>query len=272
MVEDDNRTAYAKWEANRGTEPMKDDRSRDYVYGESIENLRGELRNEAVVRDLGVDTKTYAWVDVWLQDQAAREEIKTLRERINDTRALPRSRDEVRALLDEALGQFKEQRLSILRNDLLNVQRNEGQPMLSFCGGTMIIPPWLRAFVMQGLSKKEIDSLISDLDEGVSREQKGKLIAKDEKRIKELENLIEKELSPRERWIHNEKGKPLGYPRGCRWFKFVDIWKKVAGQYTGPVDIKGQDCPPGSPDYIAYKKLELGKALKRGRLYMPRKK
>jgi len=80
------------------------------------------------------------------------------------------------------------------------------------------------------------------------------------RRIEELKNKIDTELSPRERWYHRDNGFPEPYPMGCRWTKYVDTWKQIARRFNAPVNINGCVCSP--EETAAYTALEIGSEMK----------
>lgn len=228
-----------------------------------LNDLRSELGSEAVVRGFGDDVVSYAWVETFVKDRVAREEIKKLQARIAEIQKLPIDKDELKNVFRARLLQNKIERLDFLRNHIEQMQRHETSA-LSFQGG-LASAPWVRLFLDYNLTEVDIDSLFIGLEQGVTQGEKDKKIAEVKQEIAKLEEKIEKKLSPRERWFYSSDGERIPYPKGDRWGHLVRIWEEVASRHSEPVDFEGHKLSTHA-EKTAYALLRFGEVPKRAPL------
>lgn len=185
-----------------------------------------------------VDTKDYSWVPSYLRDKEIRREIKELHGKIPQIQAAPIHKAELKVMIKETLSKIKEVSMTQIQNLLIDAQNRKvgSADLLSILGSKITYP-----FVLL-LSEIEIDALFSRLDEGTKQSEIDKSVQQTQNRIKELNERIEKELSPQYRWFHFDSGFPEPYPDGCRWTLFVRDWEKVVSRFEGVANIEG--IPP----------------------------
>jgi hypothetical protein len=125
--------------------------------------------------------------------------------------------------------------------------------------------------LLMDFSEAEIDEIFSQIPDGVRQEEIEASAKAIGKKIANLEEKIRLELSPQNRWLHNQEGNPFPYPVGCRWTIFVEDWKKVLSRYNGKANIDG--CAITSPEEgAAYHALELDQVRRLTPLREPRKR
>lgn len=239
------------------------------ISSQKLSSLQGDLRPDLNIHNLGVDTTTYDWVKLFVKDRECREGIRQLQGQIAEIQNLPIDKDELKAALKENLAAFRSRRLAFLRGNIAQAQHHiriggiEGRVFgpdnayHSFGAPVNWIP-----FLDFNLTEAEIDSIFEGLEQGVTRKEKDKQIAAVRQKIAECEGMIEKKLSPKERWFFGPDGERIIYPRGCRWTNFVSAWEEVASRYIGPVDIDGYKLKTAE-EHAAYGLLKLGEIEKR---------
>jgi len=207
-----------------------------------------------------IDVDKYSWVGNYARDRKTRKEIKSLKEKITATQQSLIDRDELRVMFEAGVKQTRETFLKLLKTNLARAQSHESGVMTAFYEYGNI-PTELPLLALSLVSGEEIADAIASLPEGVKREKVGKDIEALKGEITKLSNVIEKELSPKDRWFYDDRGNPLPYPAGCRWSKFVEGWKKVVARFDGKVDIEG--CALKTEDeFAAFHMLELDRVPK----------
>ena len=183
--------------------------------------------------------RTYAWVKDYVYDQKIREEIKRLQEKIVETGALPIHKDELESRFKARVEEINTFRIQQLKDHLASVQKREDPLFTELIldnkkiNGTRMLP-----FFMN-FSPTQIETIFSELPDGVSQKDIEKSVSELQKKILKLEDVLSKELSPQKRWYYRDDGVPVPYPQGCRWTAFVEVWKKVLSRFEGRVDIEG---------------------------------
>jgi hypothetical protein len=188
-----------------------------------------------------LDMKDFSWLPLWKRDQELRAKIEKHQKEIAKIKKLPFSREEIKQRFEMVRKIFRERRLEIIQIEAQHVQDPQAANEWTYADtpfwkGNAISPQdsapltslmsCFCIFEIPGVWK-EIESVIARLPEGASVEQKKKMIEKEEAKIDECEREINEKLSPTERWIHNSKGLPRPYPRGCRWTRYVEILKVI---------------------------------------------
>jgi len=207
-----------------------------------------------------LDAVNYFWVKEYVRDQKIRKEIESLREKIAATQQSLIDRDELRAMFEAAVKQTRRNFLEILKNNLSRAQKHE----CGVIGGLHeygVISSELPLMAVTLVSSKEVADIIAGLPIGVKRKKLEEDIEALKGETTKLYDVIEKELSPKDRWFYNDRGNPFPYPNGCRWTKFVEGWKKVVARFDGKVDIEG--CALVTEDeFAAFHMLELDRVPK----------
>jgi len=225
--------------------------------------IQQDLQQFIRITDFGVDTVSFSWVKDYLKDLHCRDEIKVLQGQIQATEKLPIAREELEAAFLANLEAFKISRSNILREHLKNAQKHRVDLLSPANGFATIGNAWPNFLTyLDDLTDQEIESLFSCLEDGYTLKEKGDKISALEARIRELNNTIETELSPHERWFYMPSGSPIRYPEGCRWTRFVKTWKEVASRHFEPVDIEGYKITKGA-EWEAYNLLSLEKVYKK---------
>jgi hypothetical protein len=239
------------------------------IYSQKTGQLKDALRPSFTLYNLNVDMVTYDWVKPFVKDREARAEIRRLQGQIGEIQMLPIDKDELRATLQRNLAAFRPRRIAVLRGNIEQAQyhiRLSGREATVFgphnAYSTFGGPPGWVPFLDFELTDQEIDAIFKGLEQGVSRKEMDKRIAAIQKKIAELEKMIEKELSPKERWFYYPDGEPLPYPRGCQWVAFVEMWEEVAARYSEPVNVEGYKLKTAE-ERAAYGLLKLGEIEKR---------
>lgn len=188
-----------------------------------------------IKKHYGVDTTNYDWVESYLRDKEIRRKIKDLQEKIPQIQAAPIHKAELKVIFKENLVKIKEALMTQIQDLLIAAQNRKvgDADLLSILGSKITYP-----FILL-LSEVEIDALFSRLGEGTKQSEIDKSVQQTQKQIKELNEKIERELSPQDRWFHFDSGHPEPYPGGCRWTLFVKDWEKVVSRFEGGVDIEG---------------------------------
>ncbi len=207
----------------------------DKIASEVIGNSGGAY----VSRLFRLDDVNYSWVKDYKRDQKIRAEIEDLRKNILDTAKLPIHKDELKARFESLVKQVNDFRIKQITELLSRFQKREAGAYSEYAiGGIKILDaPYLPYFMK--FSPSDIEAIFSKLSEGVRQMEIDKTIEKYQKQIKELEAVIAQELSPQSRWLYQDNGKPIPYPRGCRWHAFAEVWKKVQARFDGQVNING---------------------------------
>lgn len=185
-----------------------------------------------------LDVVNYSWVKDYVRDQRTRREIDQLGKNIAEAQKSLIDKNELRAMFEAGVEQTRQNFLELLKNNLSRAQRHE----CGVIGGLHeygVISSELPLMAVTLVSSEEIADVIAGLPDGVKREKVGKDIEAIRGKIAKLNEIIEKELSPPDRWIYSDVGNPFPYPGGCRWTKFVEGWKKVVARFDGKVDIEG---------------------------------
>jgi hypothetical protein len=193
----------------------------------------------AIRHSFRLDVTTYAWVKDYVRDQDTREEIKRLQEKIVETRALPIHKDELREIFKERIEQINAFRIQQLKDHLAEVQKRQ-EPLFTelILDNKKISGARMLPFFMN-FSPTQIETIFSELLDGVSQKDIEKSVSELQKNILKLEDVLSKELNPKERWFYRDTGIAEPYPNGCRWSLFVNVWKRVLSRFEGEVDIEG---------------------------------
>jgi len=202
-----------------------------------------------------IDVDKYLWVESYIRDKAIRKEIGELKAKIPEIQKSLISRSELRQQFEEGLKQIRIARMQQIKNHLMAAQKREIGVMSSDNVAGLKLHPYLE------LSKADINTLFTDLPEGVPQEDINKDIAAISTKIRKLEEKINQEFSPQSRWVHLSSGYPMPYPKGCRWTAFVEGWKKVVARFESGVNIEGYPFETHEEE-IAYHMLELDKVRK----------
>lgn len=215
-----------------------------------------------------LDTINYSWIKDYRRDQEIRAEIEDLRQKIIAAGKLPIHKDELRARFENQIKQMNEFRIRQIAAQLSSVQKREGIIYAENSIGELKVlgAPYLPYLI--NLSSSDIDAVFSEIPEGVKQKSIDKTIENCQKRIKELETIIDKELSPKSRWLYRDNGEPMAYPTGCRWKAFTDVWKKIQARFDAPVNINGSGLKTDA-EYMAHSVLKLDKVPKSTPLRKP---
>ena len=185
-----------------------------------------------------LDVVNYSWVKDYVRDKKTREEIGELGKKIAEAQKSLIDKDELQAMFLAGVEQTRKNFLELLKINLARAQSHESGVTIAF-HEYGVISTELPLMALSLISSEELADAIASLPEGVKREKVGKDVEAFRDKIAKLNEIIENELSPPDRWIHNDMGNPFPYPAGCRWSKFVDGWKKVLARFDGKVDIEG---------------------------------
>lgn len=211
-------------------------------------------------RQYRLDVVHYAWVKDYMRDQNMRREIDQLGKKIAETQKSRIDKNELRSMFEAGVEQTRRNFLELLKTNLARAQGHESGVIIAF-HEYGVIPSELPLMALSLVSSEELADAIESLPEGVKREKVGKDVEVFRDKIAKLNEIIEKELSPPDRWIYNDMGNPFPYPKGCRWTKFVEGWKTVVARFDGKVDIEG--CALVTEDeFAAFHMLELDKVRK----------
>ena len=207
-----------------------------------------------------LDVDKYSWVKDYVRDQKLRQEIDQLRKEIAEAQNSPIDKSELRAMFEAGVEQTRQNFLELLKNNLSKAQKRE----CGVIGGLHEygnIASELPLMSITLVSSEDIKDIIAALPPGIKQKEIEKTIEGIKKQIAEREAIIEKELSPKDRWFYDDRGNSLPYPAGCRWNKFVDGWRRVVSRFDGKVDIEG--CALVTEDeFAAFHMLELEKVYK----------
>src|SRR4030042_4503121 len=185
----------------------------EIIKGEEIGSRVLNSSGGAYVRDrFKIDCIKFSWVDFYLRDEILRKKIQTLNDNIQKIKNSPIHKDELKAMFQCAISNINSARLSWFVEKLKAVQARQGEMINSYTvQGNRYIPTI-------DLSKSDVDAIFSQLpEEGVSQADIDAGIQQMRKEIARAEEIINRELSPPERWIYKDDGKPIPYPQGCRW-------------------------------------------------------
>ena len=236
----------------------------------AIGKVLGSSGQISFKRRYRIDVEKYSWVKDYIHDQKIRKEIERLQKEITATQGSFIDRDELRVMFEAGLKQVKQDFLELLKNHLLEAQ-SRVWPVIAGLHPYGVIPDQLSLMSATLVSSEEIKDIIAELPVGVKSKEIERTVEGNKKQIAKLNETIDKELSPQERWFYFDTGKPASYPTGCRWTKFVEGWKKVVSRFDGKVDIEG--CALVTEDeFAAFNMLELDKVHKLTPLRTPWKK
>jgi len=221
----------------------------------------GSTGGAYVSRLFRLNTIDYLWIKDYRRDQEIRAEIEDLRQKIIEAGKLPIHKDELRARFENQIEQINAFRIRQIVAQLSSVQKREGILYAEVSIGELKVlgAPYLPYLI--NLSSSDIDAVFSEIPEGVKQKSINKTIENCQRRIKELEAIIDEELSPKSRWLHRDNGEPIAYPTGCRWKAFTDVWKKVQARFDAPVNINGSGLKTDA-EYMAHGVLKLDKVAK----------
>jgi len=207
-----------------------------------------------------LDVVNYSWVKDYVRDRKTREEIGELGKKITEAQKSLIDKDELQAMFVAGVEQMRLNFLELLKTNLSRAQRHESGVIVAFHEYGNISTE-LPLMALSLASSEEIADVIASLPDGVKRDKVGKDVEVFRDKIAKLNEIIEKELSPPDRWIYNDMGNPFPFPSGCRWSKFVEGWKKVLARFDGKVDIEG--CALATEDeFAAFHMLELDRVPK----------
>lgn len=202
-----------------------------------------------------IDTYKFSWVDDFLRDAALRKKIEGIREKIKETRGSLIDKGELRKMFESAISSINTSHIDWFVESLKAVQLRTGHMVNSDTVRGKAYSPSIN------LSKKDIDNIFIQLPEGVTQANIDAEVEKLLEEIRKIETVIESELSPRDRWMYRDDGKPVPYPQGCRWTQYVTAWRIIVKRYDGPVTIEG--LPVNSDEeLIAYRALGLHELMK----------
>ena len=203
-----------------------------------------------------LDVVNYSWVKDYVRDQKARQEIDQLKKEIAEALKSPIDKIELQKMFEAGVEQTRQNFLEYLKGNFARAQKHE----CGVVGGLHEygnIKSELPLMAVTLVSPEEISDIIAGLpDDGVKREKVEEDVETLKGKITKLNDLIEKELSPPDRWIYSDIGNPLPYPNGCRWTKFVDGWRRVVSRFDGKVDIEGCALKTDE-EFAAFHMLEL---------------
>jgi hypothetical protein len=229
-------------------------------FDEAIKNVLSSGGRVSFKRKYQLDVDKYSWVKDYVRDQNTRKEIKSLQEKITATQRSLIDRDELRAMFEVGVEQTRQNFLELLKNNLSKAQRRE----CGVIGGLHeygVISNSLHLMSVTLVSSEDIKDIIAGLPDGVKHKKIEEDVEALKGEITKLNSVIEKELSPKDRWVYDDRGNPSSYPNGCRWTKFVEGWKKVVARFDGKVDIEG--CALVTKDeFTAFHMLELNRVHK----------
>lgn len=229
----------------------------DQLAGAVVGNTGGAY----VSRQFRLDTIEYSWVKDYRRDQDLREEIAEIGKKIIETGKLPIHKDELRARFENQIKEINAFRIKQITAQLSSAQKREEIIFAENSIGERKVLGALYLPYLINLSASDIDLIFSEMPEGIRQKEIDKTIEDCQKRIKELQIVIDSELSPKSRWLHRDNGEPIPYPQGCRWKAFADIWAKVQTRFEGPVTINGNALKTDS-EYMAHAVLKLDKVPK----------
>jgi hypothetical protein len=130
---------------------------------------------------------------------------------------------------------IRNQLIECTADSLKKMQDRKSHVLLADMGAQMLI----RCHLLS-LTDADIDSVFAKLPQGVMQVKINKKVTKLEKRISEIQQEIDRDLSPKSRWYFDPAGERESYPRGDRWSEVVNEWKQVASRYTEPVNHEGE--------------------------------
>lgn len=208
--------------------------------------VTGSSGGAAILQNFGLDTTTYAWVKYYVRDKKMREEIQSHQQRIIDAQAQLIDKEELKRMFLDRVDKLNDIRIQQLIEHLGGVQKRE-RPLLNenMLGSIKILGTHLMPCFME-FTSEDTERIFSNLPEGAKQKDIDSEVKSLQKKIRELEEVISKELSPRDRWFHRDNGIPEPYPQGCRWTPFVEVWRKVAARFEGGVDIEGYSLKTSS--------------------------
>jgi len=221
----------------------------------------GNTGGARVADQFRLDTVDYSWVKDYRRDQELRAEAEELRKKIIDAQKLPIHKDELRVQFEGEIKRINEFRIRQIRGQLSSVQRRENPIYGEFSIGYFRVLDAIYFPYMINLSPADLDAVFSEMDEGVKQKGIDKTVEDCQKRIKEIETIIEKELSPENRWFYRDDGKPYPYPKGCRWTNFVAVWEGVQSRFDGAVTINGKALKTDA-EFMVHAVLKLDKVQK----------
>ena len=229
-------------------------------FDDAVKQVLGAGGPVTFKRHYQLDVKGYSWVEIFVRDQKTRKEIERLQEEITATQKSLIDREELRLMFKTGLDQVKRDFLELLKDHLSQAQRREsavvrGLRQFGAISNDLLFMP------ITLVSDGEIGDIIAGLPVGVKRSEIEKTVEGIKKEIEKLKETIDKELSPQERWFYSDTGKPIPYPKGCRWFRFVGDWKRVVSRFDGKVDIEGCALKTEA-EFEAFYLLELDKVRK----------
>ena len=214
-----------------------------------------------------LDVVNYSWVKDYVRDQKLRQEITQLKKKIAEAQNSPIDKNELREMFEAGVEQTRQNFLELLKNNLSKAQKRE----CGVIGGLHEygnIASELPLMSITLVSSEDIKDIIAALPPGIKQKEIEKTIEGIKKQIAEREAIIEKGLSPKDRWFYDDRGNSLPYPAGCRWSKFVDGWRRVVSRFDGKVDVEG--CALVTEDeFAAFHMLELEKVFKLSPLRTP---
>ncbi|HUV59815.1 MAG TPA: hypothetical protein VMW09_06850 [Desulfatiglandales bacterium] len=206
-----------------------------------------------------IDVVNYSWVKDYVRDQKLRQEIDQLKKKIAEAQNSPIDKNELRAMFEAGVEQTRQNFLELLKNNFSKAQKRE----CGVIGGLHEygnIASELPLMSVTLVSSEDIKDIIAALPVGIKQKEIEKTIEGIKKQIAEREAIIEKELSPKDRWFYDDRGNPRPYPND-RWSKFVDGWRKVVARFDGKVDIEGFALVT-EDEFAAFHMLELEKVFK----------
>jgi len=206
-----------------------------------------------------LDVVNYSWIKNYVRDQKLRQEIEQLKKKITKTQNSPIDKIELQSMFEAAVLQTRQNFLELLKNNLSKAQKRE----CGVIGGLHEygnIASELPLMAVTLVSSEDIKDIIAALPPGIKQKEIEKTIEGIKKQIAEREAIIEKELSPKDRWFYDDRGNPRPYPND-RWCKFVGGWKTVVARFDGKVDIEGFALVT-EDEFAAYHMLELEKVYK----------
>jgi len=143
-----------------------------------------------------LDTIEYSWVDGFKRDQELRTEMDDLRQKIIEAGKLPVHKDELRERFEGEVKRMNEFRLHQIKENISSAQqRTEILFTENTIGSRKVLGAPYFPYLLK-LSPSDIDAVFSELPEGVRQVEIDKSIGDFQKRIGEVEAIIDNELSP----------------------------------------------------------------------------
>ena len=210
-----------------------------------------------------IDLENYSWIEIFLKDLKKRDEIEKLNQEIVQVKHHTLiGKDKIRKDFENWQKETRQEFKDLIKKGLLEIQGRKGDIE------GIAERADLRSLQICSLSQNEVEDIFSSILNGVSQAEIDKEVSALEAKIEKLKEGLQKSLSLKERWIHDESGSPLPYPQGCRWTIFVEAWERVAARFSGACTIEGVALSTDS-EKKAWKLLEMDEVHKSSPLREP---